>query len=89
MTKVCNINKDDWDIRIPIVLWAYRTTCKKLTGHTPFRLAYGQEVVMLMEYTVPSLRVAVITNMANEDTLKEIFPHLLSLEEHHFIAGFN
>ena len=89
MTKVCNINRDEWDLRIPIVLWAYRITCKKLTGHTPFRLAYGQEAIMPMEYIIPSLRVAILTNMADEDSVKERLLHLLSLEEHRFIAGFN
>ena len=41
LTKVCNINRDDYDLIIPSVLWAYRTTCKMLTGHTLFKLAYG------------------------------------------------
>jgi len=42
LTKVCNVNNDDYDLCIPAVLWAYWTTCNKLTGWMPFRLVYGQ-----------------------------------------------
>ena len=88
-TKVCNINRDDWDLRIPTVLCAYKTTCKKLTWHAPFKLAYGQEVVMPMEYVVPTLRISMMTDMADEETLNERLLHLVGLEEDHFIVGFH
>ena len=71
LTKICNNQINDWDLRVNTILWDYRTTCKKLTGHTPFILVYGQEVVMPMEYIIPSLRVAQITRMADTDTMNE------------------
>ena len=41
LTKICNVQTDDWDQKISVVLWAYHMTCKKLTGHTSFWLVYG------------------------------------------------
>jgi transposase InsO family protein len=71
LTKICSINKDDWDMRIPTVLWAYRTTCKKLTMQTPFKLVYGLEAVVPMEYLVPSLRIASFTCMYDTSVVQD------------------
>jgi len=87
LMKVCNANRDDWDLRVPTVLWAYKTTCKKLTGHTPFRLVYGQEAVMPLEYVVPSLRVTTFTDMADPDTIQERLAPIIELDEDRFLAG--
>jgi hypothetical protein len=88
-TKMCNTNRDDWDTRIPVVLWAYRTTYKKLTSQTPFKLAYGQEAVMPMEYIIPNLNIATLTDLADEETVEERLLHLVELEEDKFVVGFH
>jgi len=89
LIKVCNANRDDWDVRIPTILWAYRITCKKLIGQTPFKLEYEQEVVMPMEYIVPSLKIAALVDMADEEIVNERLLHLVELEEDKFMAGFH
>ena len=35
LTKIFNMDKDDWDDKVPAVLWAYKTTYKEQpTKHT-------------------------------------------------------
>ena len=76
LTKVCNADRSDWDmripsVRIPSVLWAYRTTCKKLTGKSPFRMVDGNEAIIPMEYIVSSLCITAVTNMVEPNILEE------------------
>ena len=89
LTKACNVQRNGWDVRVRAVLWAYRTTCKKLTGQMPFRLVYGVEVVMPMDYIVPSLRIVEFTGMAEHRVLEERLAQLTELEEDRFLAGFH
>ena len=76
-------------MRVPTVLWAYRTTCKKLTMQTPFKLVYGLEAVVPMEYLVPSLRIIAFTHMDDIGIVQERLMQLVELEEDRFIAGFH
>jgi len=70
LTKFCNEKQNDWDVHILVVIWAYRTTCKKLIRQTPFRIVYGQEAIMPMENIVPSLWIVLVTKMADWDNME-------------------
>ena len=56
----------DWDQKLNSALWAYRTSYKTVIKSTPFRMAFGLEVVMPIEFQVPALRVQVTDRLDEE-----------------------
>ena len=52
-------------------------------------MLYGLEVVVLMEYLVPSLRIVAFTDMDDLCVIQERLAQLVELEEDKFIAGFH
>jgi hypothetical protein len=50
---------------------------------------YGQEVVVPLEFLVPSLHVAPITNMTERGTMQERLNKLTIMEEDMILAGFH
>jgi hypothetical protein len=84
LTKVCCTNQEDWDDRVPTILWAYRTTTKKLHRYTPFHLVYGKEAVVPAEFITSSLYNAQITHMSKEESIAQILMELQELKETKF-----
>lgn len=71
----------DWDRKLVSALWDYHTAYKVTTNQTAFRLAYGQEAVVPLEFMVPSLRLAVEHDMDYNSVLWARLEKLLSLDE--------
>ena len=54
LTKIVQDEPHDWDQKLIVALWAYHTDFKVTTNQTPFRLAYGQEAIVSLEFMVLS-----------------------------------
>ena len=63
-------------------LWAYRTTYKTSIPTTPFRLAFGLEEVMPIEFQIPSLKIQVKENLSEKESETIRWATLCELEEH-------
>ena len=61
--------KGIWLQELPSVLWAYRTMARMLTGETLFRLAYGSEIIILVEVRLTSYRVENHKESRNDETM--------------------
>ena len=86
LTKICNIDKDDWDEKIPAVLWAYITTYKRATNQTPFKLVYGQEAIVPLHFRQNTPEITHILKIDAIESRNERMFHLQKLEEDRVMA---
>ena len=54
---------------IPHVLWAYRTTPRRLTGETPFSMTYNFKAIIPLETGFPTMRTDQYNSSRNEQLL--------------------
>ena len=88
MKVLVSENKSDWEDKLDSVLWAFRTAYKVATWMTPFKLVYGMEAVVPMEYVIPSLRLAVQHCLSSEDSVVHRKQELLKLEEDRIYSAY-
>ena len=65
-----------------LALWAYQTLVKNATCFTPFQLVHGVEYVLLIEYEIPSLKIA-IEFFLDTTSIEERLLFLEQLDKHH------
>ncbi|KAL6342919.1 hypothetical protein AAG906_016939 [Vitis piasezkii] len=66
LKKILKRAKGKWMDELPRVLWAYQTISKWPTRTTPFILAYGMEAIILIEIRMPTAKISVQLDWANE-----------------------
>ena len=76
-----NDHRTYWDTKLNNALWAYRTSFKTSVQSTPFRLTFGLEAVMLVEFQILSLRIQVKEWMPEEASELVRLQQLLALGE--------
>ena len=53
------MHQKEWVERLPEALWAYRTTWRNSTGHMPYELVYGKQVLLPIEFQIKTYRTTV------------------------------
>ncbi|GJX35718.1 reverse transcriptase domain-containing protein [Tanacetum coccineum] len=60
----------NWIEEISHVLWAHRTMIKSSNGETPFSLTYKTEAVIPVEIGMPTMRIAEVDMIKNDEALE-------------------
>eukprot|EP00253_Pinus_taeda_P010895 PITA_10895 len=84
LTKTVASHRRDWATRLPEALWAYITTWRSTTGHTPYQLMFGKQPIFPIEFEIQTLRTTQEVGVFHEgdwvllyDSIFQDFPEKL------------
>ena len=81
LTKTVKENRKDWSQRLPLALWAYKTTWRNIIGFSPYELVYGKSVDFPMEFQIKTLRSILVVNLDLTDAQTVRLQQLQELDE--------
>eukprot|EP00253_Pinus_taeda_P019584 PITA_19584 len=86
LQRTVGINKSSWNLMLFSALWAYRTSVKDAIDFTPFKLVYGLEATLPIEYEIPSLKL-VVELLLDTTPVEERLLYLERLDETRRLAS--
>ncbi|CAH1768338.1 12537_t:CDS:2 [Entrophospora sp. SA101] len=89
LAKYVATYKEDWDIYLPSVLFAYRTMINSTTRHEPFYLTYGREAIFPIELQIPMYPEISSEEQKEELLLKRVYELIGNLPDKRVEAGEN
>ena len=90
LAKYAATYKEDWDIYLPSVLFAYRTMIHSTTRHEPFYLTYGREAIFPIELQIPTYPTEISSEEQIEELLlKRVYELIGNLPDKRVEAGEN
>eukprot|EP00253_Pinus_taeda_P017066 PITA_17066 len=81
ITKTIHLHRRDWAERLSEALWTYITTWRNTTGHSPYELVYGKEVLLPIEFQIKTFKIAVQLGMSLSEAQKHRMDQLNELDE--------
>jgi transposase InsO family protein len=81
LTKNIQFHHRDWADRLPEDLWAYQTTWRNTTGHTPYDLVYEKQVLLPIEFQVRTFCIATKLGLKLDESQKQRSLQLNELDE--------
>ena len=81
LKKIMNEHWTDWDNKWRSALWAYNTAFKTSIGSTPFRMAFGLEALMNIEFQVSSFQLQVTKRLFESESKQKLLEQSLKLED--------
>jgi hypothetical protein len=71
LTNTVQLHHRDWADRLPEDLWAYRTTWRNTTRHTPYELVYGKQVLLPIEFQVRTFHITAELGLNLDEAQKQ------------------
>lgn len=81
LTKIVHLHRRDWVEKLPKALWAYRTTWRNTTRHTPYERFYGKQVLFPIKFQVKTFKTMVKLGLDLSEAQKQKIEQLNELYE--------